>query len=153
MVRAGKPSDGDQLKITSEHGFWLAFSCLRGIGPKRFSLLVSYFGSARKAWRANQGDWLNLRLGQKIISEWLSFRRTFSPRDFIKRLVEKNYWPLFLDGSGYPSLLKEIETAPFVLYSWGQFQTKDERAIAVVGTRKMSNYGGRWPNLWRPIWF
>ncbi len=41
----------------------------------------------------------------------------------------------------YPRLLREIYNPPIVLYCWGQITEGDQRAIAVVGSRKTSHYG------------
>jgi DNA processing protein len=42
---------------------------------------------------------------------------------------------------GYPRRLKEIDQPPPVLYVRGELTTKDEWAVAIVGTRKFTHYG------------
>ncbi len=41
----------------------------------------------------------------------------------------------------YPFLLKKIYDPPIILYKLGQFKKEDENSIAVVGTRRPSDYG------------
>ena len=41
----------------------------------------------------------------------------------------------------YPRLLKEIDTAPLVLYVWGDLDILNEMGFAVIGTRKPTKYG------------
>ncbi len=41
----------------------------------------------------------------------------------------------------YPENLKEIKDSPKILYFKGRILAKDSRAIAVVGSRKVSSYG------------
>jgi len=42
---------------------------------------------------------------------------------------------------GYPFLLKKIYDPPIILYKIGQIKKDDENSLAVVGTRKPSEYG------------
>lgn len=46
-----------------------------------------------------------------------------------------------VDDPAYPRLLKEIHDPPPVLYLKGEIRPEDERAVAIVGTRKASTYG------------
>jgi len=48
---------------------------------------------------------------------------------------------LALDQDNYPPLLKQIHDPPPVLYLKGEIRPEDERAVAIVGTRKASTYG------------
>ena len=45
-----------------------------------------------------------------------------------------------IDDENYPSLLREIERPPKILYFLGEIK-KREDCLAIVGTRKCSNYG------------
>lgn len=45
------------------------------------------------------------------------------------------------DDFSYPKLLKDIKKAPNVLYAEGNIDILNERAITVVGSRNMSEYG------------
>ncbi len=42
---------------------------------------------------------------------------------------------------GYPALLREIYYPPVVLYVWGSLQPADSVAVAIVGTRRATQYG------------
>ena len=46
-----------------------------------------------------------------------------------------------LQGKGYPAILKEIHDPPKELYIKGEIIEQDKTAIAIVGTRKYSQYG------------
>lgn len=48
---------------------------------------------------------------------------------------------VFIDEKNYPSLLKEIPDPPIVLYCRGSLKSLALPTIAVVGSRKMSEYG------------
>lgn len=46
-----------------------------------------------------------------------------------------------LESKNYPDKLKEIKTAPKVLYFKGNLPTNQEQCLAIVGTRRASDYG------------
>lgn len=132
--------------------YWLAFSAFPGVGPVRFKLLVDYFGSAKKAWEASKKDLVDIHLGEKTTEKFDQFRRTFSVDGYARRLKEKEVYFLTLKDDKYPKLLREIPDPPFVLYvkgksSHGRMDSPEvdkwdiSKSIAVVGTRKITNYG------------
>lgn len=130
-----------------EREYWLGFSAMPGVGPVRFALLLKHFGNAEKAWEAAGSDLVKAGLGEKLTAKFTQFRREFSVGGYAKKLREKevSFWTL--EDEGYPKLLKEIPNAPFVLYVRGskeilnQVQNDKNKHIAVVGTRKVTNYG------------
>jgi len=130
-------------QIDEEKLYWLAFSAFNGVGPKRFALLRNYFGTAKKAWEAREEELLAIGLGSRLTSGLLEFRKTFKPYSYFLRLREKETECYFLDAESYPENLKKIDNPPFVLYVKGVIRPEDELAIAVVGTRKMTGYGGQ----------
>lgn len=131
-----------------ERRFWLAFSAFPGVGPVRFALLLSHFGSAKKAWEASTGDLFKINFGEKLTAKFDSFRREFSVEGYAKKLKDEEVSFLILIDEKYPKLLKQISDPPFVLYIKGKSTSNDDKkpwdinkSIAVVGTRKITNYG------------
>ena len=129
--------------MNEERLSWLAFSAFKGIGPKKFALLKNYFGSAQKAWQAREGELLAIGLGPKLASQLVKFRRDFNPDSYFLRLRENEIECYFLDDNRYPESLKKIDSPPFVLYGKGTISPRDKLAMAVVGTRRMTNYGSQ----------
>jgi len=129
--------------MDDEKLYWLGFSAFNGIGPKRFALLKNYFGTAKKAWEAREKELLEIGLGPKLTSRLIRFRHDFDPNSYFLRLREKKIECYFLDDENYPENLKKIDNPPFILYVKGTISPEDELAIAVVGTRKMTGYGGQ----------
>lgn len=130
----------------SERECYLGFSLCNGIGPVRFEGLLKHFGSAKKAWNASIRDLVPI-LGEALGVKFNNFREEFSITDYEERLNKKKVRFLILIDSNYPSLLKQIQRPPFVLYVKGsveilkQVQNNMEKTIAVVGTRKVTQYG------------
>lgn len=134
---------GQSGRINEEKLYWLGFSALEGIGPKRFALLIDYFGSAKAAWKAAAKELLQIGLGSSLTEKIIVFRKKFSPEKYWQQLIGKKIGWLFSDQPDYPSNLTAIVDPPFVLYVKGEITKTDRRALAVVGTRKMTPYGGQ----------
>lgn len=129
--------------IDEERLYWLGFSAFNGVGPKRFALLKNYFGSAKKAWQVREKELFAVGLGPKLTADFLEFRENFNLDSYSLRLREKKIECYFLDEGNYPESLKKIDNPPFVLYKRGEIEPRDAIAIAVVGTRRMTGYGGQ----------
>ena len=124
-----------------EGDYWLAFSCFPGIGPRRFQALLKHFSSARKAWQAKESIWRQLGLSKELTNEFLTFRNQFNSKQ-AKLDLEKHLTVfLTLEDETYPKLLKEIADPPFGLYVKGRLLAEDSKALAIVGTRKITAYG------------
>lgn len=123
--------------------YWLGFSAFPGIGPLRFKLLREYFGSAKKAWEAQEEVLFKIGLGEKLTAKFIAFKNHFSLEDYEAALKKENIWVITLGDKNYPKLLQEIPDAPFVLYIRGErnIDWDIDRSIAIVGTRKITNYG------------
>ncbi len=130
--------------MDEERKYWLGFSVFPGIGPFRFKLLLNYFGSAKAAWEAKTETLKKIKLGEKLTDEFDHFRKTFDFNDYLQQLTKLHVAVLTLSDPKYPKLLKEIPDAPFVIYVKAKKLDKPlnlERTIAIVGTRKITNYG------------
>lgn len=130
--------------MDDETKYWIAFSVFPGIGPVRFNLLRRYFGSARKAWFAPISILKEIKLGDKLADQFDRFRNTFSIDGYIQKLLRNHITAITLSDTRYPALLSRISDAPFILYvkgKRGKIPIDLTRIIAVVGTRKATQYG------------
>lgn len=122
----------------------VGFSAFPGIGPLRFRLLVSYFGSARKAWEAPYGRLIDVGLGQKRSTSFDRFRKDTDPHALLASLRTEHIHVLSVSHPKYPERLRQIPDAPIVLYvkgCRGKQPIDVTRTVAVVGTRRVSRYG------------
>lgn len=129
--------------MDEECRYFIGFSVFPGIGPVRFQLLVSYFGSAAAAWHASEKRFASIHLPPALCASFLAFRKTFSIDAYIAQLEKEHIIPIPLMHPHYPKLLKEISDAPFVLYVKGKSTTPIDmdKTIAIVGTRRATSYG------------
>lgn len=136
-----------------ERFYWLGFSVFSGVGPLRFKKLIAELGSAENAWNAKQTD-LKIHLGDALAEKFEDFRSKFSIEKYSKTLIQKEISFLILTDPNYPLLLKQIKNPPFVLYIKGSLNillsykskpppssTIFDRTLAIVGTRKITQYG------------
>lgn len=130
--------------MDNEKSYWLAFNAFFLFGPKKFGLLLKYFGSAKKAWQVPEKELRELNLGNITTEKFLCFRKTFNPEKYLTELEAFKITVLTLNDKDYPKLLKEIADPPPVLYVKTSLSLNylfSKKALAVVGTRRISSYG------------
>jgi DNA processing protein len=128
-----------------ERFYWLGFSYFSGIGPKKFKLLLNEFKSAKASWEADPES-LQKILGKALTPSFIEFRETFSIIDYAEKLKKKRVKFLTQIDKGYPKLLSELGSPPYVLYVKGKFEfnsPENQKTIAIVGTRKITEYGNQ----------
>lgn len=112
-----------------------------GIGRQRALALVAAVGSARKVWQADKGD---LFLSKHLRAESLAALAVARGERLPERLAEQcrraGVKVTAIGAATYPRLLAQIPDAPPALYYRGELPV-DERALAIVGTRRATPYG------------
>lgn len=127
-----------------EKNYRLAFSAFERIGPQRFKLLLEYFGSAKAAYQSSSKELAVIGMKPKLVEDFISFRNKFNLDSYFVRLQRLGIEAICLEEDSYPKLLKEISDAPFVVYAKNVESIKNissTKSVAVVGTRKMTDYG------------
>ncbi|MDO8551831.1 MAG: DNA-processing protein DprA [bacterium] len=119
----------------------LCFSAFSLVGPKRFRLLLNFFGSAAAAWQGSESKWKEIGLPEKLVEKFFDFRQNFDYSSYLLRLRKGQVRPLYFDDKNYPESLIRIDGAPFLLYTIGEILPEDCLAISVVGTRRVTGYG------------
>lgn len=118
-----------------------AFNKIAGVGPKKLKLLLNHFSTFEDAWQAGLEELKKSQIGEKISETIIRERKNISPNAEWEKLKKENIRMVtFLDKT-YPNLLKEIFNPPFVLYIKGGFDFNLYPAVAIVGSRKFTDYG------------
>jgi len=125
----------------SDLRYLVALSQIAGVGPVKLRLIRDRFGDMEWAWRAGAADFTAAGLDEKTVQEIVARRPRISPDREMERLEEAGIQVLTWEHNSYPSRLKEIYSAPAVLYLKGNVLPEDEWAVAVVGTRRATVYG------------
>ena len=125
----------------SERSYWLGFSLVPDIGPKRLQLLLGYFGDLGRAWHASESTLRQSGLEPAPLASLLQVRGRLNLDAQLERIRSAGVHLLTRADADYPGLLSSLSDAPPVLYVKGELTANDARALAIVGTRKATTYG------------
>ncbi len=121
--------------------YWLGFNAAPGIGPVRLRRLLELFGDIRAAWEAPEAALQQAGLDRRTLASFLRARRTLDLDALLRHLEATPFHALTWADEDYPLRLREVESAPPLLFVWGEITDADRWAVAMVGTRKATAYG------------
>ena len=134
--------------IMKNVAYLLALHSIDGLGPIRLKKVLDHFEDPKLAWEA---DGKNLReLGIPEITCQLlgETRRKLIPDEYLESVEKAGLKWMTIFDDDYPKLLKQIYDPPLVFYYIGEILPalpaggqSDSKAIAIVGTRKITGYG------------
>lgn len=125
----------------NELKYWIGFSKIAKVGPARFKKLYSYFPDLKTAWQANAQALQQAGLEEETVQEILIKHHEINLDQEWENLTKEKIQAITIKDALYPKLLKEIFNPPALLYYRGDLKADDEFAVAIVGTRQLSNYG------------
>ncbi len=125
--------------------FWIWLSRRLGAGNSKYSMLLEHFGNPYEVYKAEEEELISAlpeltprecrALSDKDLSE------AYEIREYCRR---NQYSMLCYDDSNYPLSYRSLTDPPLLLYYRGTLPDFQNRlCIAIVGTRKMSEYGRR----------
>jgi len=121
----------------------LRWALIDGVGPLLFSRLLIQFGSAAAALSASASGLAEIRrIGAKSARSIVEQRTAVDIEAEIAAAAEHGVRIICREDGEYPPGLKQVADAPIVLYVKGELLPTDAVALAVVGTRRCSIYGG-----------
>jgi len=122
----------------------LALTFIEGIGPKTARMLLSRFGDARSVMHASAKDLKAVpgmgELRAKACHDPAVLTRAEQELAFT---MKNGIRLLFFTDADYPERLRNCEDAPMMLFFQGKASLNAKKTIAVVGTRKNTDYGAR----------
>jgi DNA processing protein len=122
----------------------LALTFIDGIGPKTGRALISHFGSAAAVLNAPVRSLQSMpgmgATRAKACKDAQIMHRAEAELRFVN---EHQVQTIFLSDPGYPGRLKSCEDAPLMLFYQGTAPLNAPKTVAVVGTRKNTDYGLR----------
>ena len=123
-----------------KYSIWL--SGLPKIGSKRYMVLINYFGSAKKVFESSREELIKSNIiNEEMVDMIISKRDTDKIDRYLKKVKENDITVYTIDEEGYPENLKNIYDPPPVLYVKGKITEGDANSIAIVGSRKATDYG------------
>ncbi len=113
---------------------WLALSKVKGLSGVRARRLLEHFGSIEALWQVDPQALASLT---GLPSE--SFAPLHQALDEASQEIESLHREgiavITPDDEQYPVLLRDLRDAPSVLYVRGSLETRDQYAVAIVGSR------------------
>ncbi len=129
---------------TDSLGYWVALSRVPRLGSARFRLLETHFdGDLSAAWAAPARELRAAGVGRVLAQSIVSARETSSPDQELSRLSHAGVSAINWHDPAYPIRLRETDDAPPILYLRGTLPSSDTPSVAVVGTRRPTDYGYR----------
>jgi len=122
--------------------YQIGLTLIRGIGDVNGKKLVAYCGSPETIFKESTSALLKIPgIGKSTVNSIKSQKvldRAESEIEFINKFKIK---PLFYTDPNYPARLLNCEDNPLMLYYKGNADANSQRVIAIVGTRRATNYG------------
>ena len=129
--------------ITEIGCLYLKWALTDGVGPLLFSRLLERFGNAETAFGAAASQLAEVkRIGRKSSEQIALSRDRIDIEPELEAATAHGVRIICRADDDYPPGLRQISDAPIVLYVKGELRPTDAVAIAIVGTRSCSIYGG-----------
>lgn len=141
MLFSVHTTDCRVIKALSEHKFWLGFSLVNGIGLKRILVILNEFGSLASAWHSPENKLKQSSLDHALVAQFIEQRKKIDVDQEMAKVTRVGAYLVTYIDKQYPASLKNVDAPPPVLFIRGTIDSADERALAVVGTRKATKYG------------
>ncbi len=131
-------TDFDELRAL------VALSLVPGVGPGRIRSLLAHFGSANAVMTASKHALARVdRVGPQTAAAIVGFHGEAEVDAQFAAAERVGAELVALWDDRYPDLLRQIYDPPAVLWLRGDLLPQDDRAIAIVGTRRATDYGKR----------
>jgi DNA processing protein len=128
----------------SDLKFWIALHFLPDIGPVRARKLLSVFGNPETIFQMSLSE---LKSVEGFSEERARRITNFTQWDRVQReldtTLQKKVQLITFHDRAYPDSLKFIPDAPLILYVKGEIMDIDRYAVAIVGSRRATDYGIR----------
>lgn len=120
----------------------IAVNLIPGIGDIIAKKLIAYCGGIEAVFKEKKNALIKIPgVGQTIAASIVS-ANVFSRAEEEIVFIEKNHIePLFYLDDNYPQRLKHCSDSPVMLYYKGNADLNNKHVLAVVGTRRCTDYG------------
>lgn len=121
--------------------YWVWLSSLYRITPGKRKTLLDFFGDPKSIWEASEDDLKSVPFMTAVMLEQLTNKKYRANAEAnLEKLQKHNIHVVKINDESYPYHLKNIFDPPVVLYVKGSIR-KTQNLIAVVGSRKATDYG------------
>ncbi|ABG58715.1 DNA-processing protein DprA [Cytophaga hutchinsonii] len=122
--------------------YQVAVGLIPGVGAATTKTLISYCGCAEQIFKTPKGKLKNIPgIGAVTVDNIYSASVLHEAESIVERAQKLDTQLLFYTDPDYPNRLKQIPDAPTLLYYKGSSALNPPKSIAIVGTRKATEYG------------
>ncbi|MFN3479754.1 MAG: DNA-processing protein DprA, partial [Thermodesulfovibrionales bacterium] len=126
----------------NDHLYWIALSMIPDVGPVTIRSLISRFGRPKDVFSSDMEELKAVEgVGEKRARSIKDFSGWNEIEKMLERLDSEGVRVILYTDKEYPSLLREIDDAPVILYVKGEIKDEDRFSIAIVGSRNATSYG------------
>jgi DNA processing protein len=118
-----------------------ALNKIDGIGTQKFKKLVSFFENSQEIWEAPRSLLIEAGIEEKNVDRIIEQRSSIDPEIEWENLIKENIQIFCVNDPKYPTLLKEIPDHPHLIYMKGDLNCLNFPLVAIVGSRKLTEYG------------
>ncbi|HWH80459.1 MAG TPA: DNA-processing protein DprA [Candidatus Binatus sp.] len=123
---------------------WLALCRVKGLGCVSFKKLAARFSDPTKAFSASRAELEQVEdLRAEAIEGLVNFAEWAEVDDEISRARTAGVTLIPFSDGRYPARLRMIADPPPLLYVKGELHERDDKSVAIVGSRSASDYGRR----------
>jgi DNA processing protein len=132
------------VNLSDDERDLIALHLVTGIGPRLTSALLNRFGSASAVLRASASELSEVPyLGAKAEALTHALANPDVAKE-CEQIVKHGVHLRVLGRPDFPANLATIDDVPHLLFVRGTIEKRDEKAIAIVGSRACTSYGKRW---------
>ena len=132
-----------QIQTDWEEGvFLLALSQLDGIGPLSVRKLLRHFGTAREVFAGKAHELMQVQgMQARRVQSILALSDFSKAQRELEWCRERGIRAIGISDPDYPARLRHCDDAPVILFVRGDADLSAQRMIAIVGTRRITDYG------------
>jgi DNA processing protein len=122
--------------------YLLALNKVEGVGVILAKNLIAYCGSAKKVFSTSKSMLRKVPgIGPAVMQSIVQFRNFQEVESELKFIEAEAISVCTFYDKAYPFRLRNIYEAPLMLFMRGNYNLNPNRSVAIVGTRKPSEYG------------
>ena len=120
--------------------YLLALNRHNALGPRRLIELKKQLGSWERVWQAREGE-LRKRVNGDTTDAVLEVRSKFDPDNEVRIADQVGFQVFEFGDKDYPQSLTTMSDPPALLYVKGTLESLVNICVAVVGSRRATQYG------------
>ncbi len=123
--------------------FTMALTKVKGIGPITAKKLIDKFGTAKNVFAASKQELFRQKVNEQIVKNFGAVDILKEAEVEVRNIQEQNIQPIFYKTAEYPTLLKQCDDAPLILFLKGKNidNWQNRNVISIVGTRNPTKRG------------